>query len=38
MAVERGEVRADGIFRGRIRVMADRLLTLIADDDPRALN
>jgi hypothetical protein len=38
MAVERGDVRADRVFKGRIRAVADRLLTLIGDDDRGALN
>jgi hypothetical protein len=33
MAVERSNVRADRVFKARIRAAADRLLTLIADDD-----
>jgi hypothetical protein len=37
LAVERGDVRPDGILKGRIRAVADQLI-LIADDDPRVLN
>jgi hypothetical protein len=38
MAVERGDVRPDTIFKGRIRTVADRLLILIADADRGTLN
>ena|ERR1700674_5523194 len=38
MAVERGDVRADRVFKGRIRAVADRLLTLVGDNDRGALN
>jgi hypothetical protein len=38
MAVERGEIITDTSFETRIRVVVDQLLTLIADDDRRALN
>ena len=38
MAVERDEIITDTSFETRIRVVVDQLLTLIADDDRRALN
>jgi hypothetical protein len=38
MAFERGDVRADPVFKGRVRAMADRLLALVSDDDRGALN
>lgn len=38
MAVERGDVRPDKVFKGRVQAVADRLLILIADDDRGALN
>jgi hypothetical protein len=38
MAVERGEIITDTSFETRIRVVVDQLLTLIADDDRRALD
>jgi hypothetical protein len=36
--VERGEIITDTSFETRIRGVVDQLLTLIADDDRRALN
>ncbi len=39
MAVERGDIRADAVFEGRVRVVADRLLALVAGEDRnRAVN
>ncbi|MGZ5228033.1 MAG: DUF3102 domain-containing protein [Burkholderiales bacterium] len=38
MAVERGDVRVDIVFEGRARAVADRLLSMIADDERRAIN
>jgi hypothetical protein len=38
MAVERGDVRPDKVFKGRVQAVADRLLILIADDDRETLN
>jgi len=38
MAVERGDVRPDKVFMGRVQAAADRPLILIADDDRGGLN
>jgi ParB family chromosome partitioning protein len=37
MAVKRGDVRADAVFEGRIRAVADRLLSLI-EHEPATIN
>ena len=33
MAVERGDISPDAVFESRVRIVADRLLALFADDD-----
>jgi len=37
-AVERGDVRRDAVFAGRIRAVTDRLLTLISDNERKTNN
>jgi hypothetical protein len=32
IAIERGDVRVDAVFAGRVKAVADRLLTAIADE------
>jgi len=38
MAVEHGDVGADSTFAGRVRAVADRLLSMIADGERRAIH
>jgi hypothetical protein len=38
MAVERGDVRIDAMFKDHVRIAVEQLLRLIADDDQTALN